>query len=112
MTYLQFIEVAFLWFNPMKLETCPTCPVRPDGSFASINNSQNPMKIKMKLVAVLKIWVVIYPSILLFNVLFGAALTGLPGYQRMFILTLALVPWMVFVAIPGLERLLRKIKAD
>jgi antibiotic biosynthesis monooxygenase (ABM) superfamily enzyme len=96
----------------MELETCATCPVCPDGSFAGINNSQNLMKIKMKLIAALKIWVVIYPSILLFNVLFGAALTELPSYQRMLILTLALVPWMVFVAIPGLERLLRKIKAD
>ncbi|HEY5745131.1 MAG TPA: hypothetical protein VIU12_03555 [Chryseolinea sp.] len=58
------------------------------------------MKTKAKLMASLKIWVVIYPSITLFLYLFGEALSGLPLYQRTLLLTLSLVPWIVFVGVP------------
>ena len=58
------------------------------------------MKTKAKLMASLKIWVVIYPSITLFLYLFGEALSGLPLYQRTLLLTLSLVPWIVFVGLP------------
>ena len=54
----------------------------------------------MKLLASLKIWIVIYPSITLFLYLFGAALSPLPLYQRTFLLTISLVPWIVFVGVP------------
>jgi len=50
--------------------------------------------------ASLKIWVVIYPSITLFLYLFGEALSALPLYQRTLLLTLSLVPWIVFVGVP------------
>lgn len=67
------------------------------------------MKTKMKLIGSLKIWVVIYPSITLFLYLFGDTLSVLPLYQRTFLLTLSLVPWIVFVGVPFLESIIRLI---
>lgn len=61
------------------------------------------MKTKMKLIAAVKIWLVIYPSITLFLFLFGSTLGGFPLYQRTFLLTITLVPWMVFIGIPCLD---------
>lgn len=65
----------------------------------------------MKLLASLKIWIVIYPSITLFLYLFGAALSPLPLYQRTFLLTISLVPWIVFVGVPFVDRIIRNISA-
>ena len=59
--------------------------------------------------ASLKIWLVIYPSITLFLAVFGESLAGLPLYQRTFILTISLVPWMMFVGVPLLDRLLAQL---
>jgi antibiotic biosynthesis monooxygenase (ABM) superfamily enzyme len=67
------------------------------------------MKTKMRLIASLKIWAVIYPSITLFLYLFGEALSVLPLYQRTFLLTICLVPWIVFVGVPLVDLLLLKI---
>ncbi len=67
------------------------------------------MKTKMKLIASLKIWVAIYPSITLFLYLFGEGLSVLPLYQRTFLLTLSLVPWIVFVGVPFVDSLIRLI---
>jgi len=58
------------------------------------------MKSKFKLIAALKTWLVIYPSITLFLFLFGKGLSPLPLYQRTFILTIVLIPWMMFVGMP------------
>ena len=69
------------------------------------------MKTKMKLIASLKIWVVIYPSITLFLHLFGEQLSNLPLYQRTFLLTISLVPWMMFAGVPFVESIIRKISA-
>jgi len=65
------------------------------------------MKTKMKLIASLKIWVVIYPSITLFYYLFGQTLSVLPLYQRTCILTLTLVPWIMFVGVPFVDLIVR-----
>ncbi|UKJ09307.1 hypothetical protein [Solitalea lacus] len=65
------------------------------------------MKLKMKLIAALKIWVVIYPSITLFLFLLGEALSGFPLYIRTLILTITLVPWMVFIGIPFVDSMLK-----
>ena len=67
------------------------------------------MNPKMKLIASLKIWLVIYPSITLFNILFGEQLAVLPLYQRTFLLTIFLVPWMMFAGVPFLDLVIRKI---
>ncbi|MEQ8413349.1 MAG: hypothetical protein RIB71_02750 [Imperialibacter sp.] len=64
------------------------------------------MNKKTRLMASLKIWLVIYPSITLFLAVFGESLAGLPLYQRTFILTISLVPWMMFVGVPLLELLI------
>ncbi|MBS1543906.1 MAG: hypothetical protein JST14_09755 [Bacteroidetes bacterium] len=67
------------------------------------------MKTKTRLLASLKIWVVIYPSITLFLALFGELLSGLELYQRTFILTISLVPWMMFVGVPVVEFLISRL---
>ena len=67
------------------------------------------MDTKMKLIASLKIWLVIYPSITLFYILFGEQLAALPLYQRTFLLTICLVPWMMFAGLPFLNSFIRKI---
>ncbi|TKC12746.1 hypothetical protein FA048_03760 [Pedobacter polaris] len=58
------------------------------------------MKTRLKLIAAFKIWIVIYPSILLFHYLFGQSISALPTYQKSLILTLTLVPWVIFVGVP------------
>lgn len=67
------------------------------------------MKTKMKLIASLKIWVVIYPSITLFLYLFGEQLSVLPLYQRTFLLTISLVPWMMFVGVPFVDSMITRM---
>ena len=64
------------------------------------------MKTKARLLAALKIWVVIYPSITLFLALMGDYLASLELYQRTFILTVTLVPWIVFVGVPLLDSII------
>lgn len=64
---------------------------------------------KARLIASLKIWVVIYPSITLFLYLFGGPLASLPLYQRTLILTLSLVPWMMFIGVPFVDFIIRSI---
>jgi antibiotic biosynthesis monooxygenase (ABM) superfamily enzyme len=69
------------------------------------------MKTKMKLIASLKIWAAIYPSITLFLFLFGDTLSVLPLYQRTGILTLSLVPWVVFAGVPFVDYVVSRISA-
>ena len=66
----------------------------------------------MKLIASLKIWVVIYPSITLFLYLFGDILSPLPLYGRTLVLTLSLVPWIVFIGVPLVDALLRLVSSE
>ncbi|WPR70321.1 hypothetical protein SLW70_10235 [Flavobacterium sp. NG2] len=66
------------------------------------------MKTKMKLMASIKIWLAIYPSITLFLFLFAKELAVLPLYQRTFILTIVLVPWIVFIGVPFVDYILRQ----
>lgn len=70
------------------------------------------MKTKMKLMASLKIWAVIYPSITLFLAVFGEPLSVLPLYQRTFLLTITLVPWIVFVGVPFVDVILKKFSSE
>lgn len=65
------------------------------------------MKTKAKLLASVKIWIAIYPSITLFLYLFGQALAVLPLQLRTLILTLALVPWIVFVGMPLIDTVMK-----
>jgi antibiotic biosynthesis monooxygenase (ABM) superfamily enzyme len=70
------------------------------------------MKSKMKLIGALKIWVVIYPSITLFLYLFGPTLSSLPLYQRTFLLTVSLVPWIVFAGVPFVNYILNLVSSN
>lgn len=65
------------------------------------------MKTKTKLIASLKIWLAIYPSITLFYYLFGEHLLALPLYQRTLLLTILLVPWMMFVGLPIIDSIIK-----
>lgn len=65
------------------------------------------MKAKMKLLAALKIWLAIYPSITLFLYFFGPHLADLPLYQRTLILTAILVPWLVFIGVPAIDKVMK-----
>lgn len=67
------------------------------------------MNTKSKIIQSIKIWIVIYPSITLFYVLFGSYLAEVPLYLRTLILTLILVPWMVFAGLPFIDLLLKSI---
>lgn len=67
------------------------------------------MKTKMKVIASLKIWIVIYPSITLFLYLFGEQLSVMPLYQRTFLLTVSLVPWIVFAGVPFVDAVVKRI---
>lgn len=69
------------------------------------------MKTKAKIIASLKTWVVIYPSITLFLYLFGEPLSDLPLYQRTLLLTLTLVPWIVFAGVPFVNFIIRLLSA-
>jgi antibiotic biosynthesis monooxygenase (ABM) superfamily enzyme len=62
--------------------------------------------------ASLKIWAVIYPSITVFLALFGEPLSVLPLYQRTFLLTITLVPWIVFVGVPLVDAVLKKFSSE
>ncbi|MBS1688834.1 MAG: hypothetical protein JSS96_08935 [Bacteroidetes bacterium] len=65
------------------------------------------MKTKSKVTAALKIWLVIYPSITLFLFLFGEHLSVLPLYLRTFVLTISLVPWMMFIGLPLIDSIIK-----
>ncbi len=67
------------------------------------------MKTRFKLIASLKIWVAIYPSITLFLYPFAEPLSPLPLYVRTLILTLTLVPWIVFIGVPVVDAIIRQI---
>ena len=70
------------------------------------------MKTKMRLIASLKIWTVIYPSITLFLYFFGEPLSVLPLYQRTFLLTISLVPWIVFIGVPLVDAVIRMFSQE
>ena len=67
------------------------------------------MKTKMKLIAALKIWVVIYPSITLFLYVLSQSSLELPLYLKTLFLTLILVPWVVFIGVPFVDFILRQL---
>jgi antibiotic biosynthesis monooxygenase (ABM) superfamily enzyme len=70
------------------------------------------MKTKAKFITSLKIWIVIYPSITLFLYLFGKPLSVLPLYQRTLLLTIALVPWIVYFGLPLVNFIIRLVSPE
>ena len=67
------------------------------------------MKTKARLFMALKIWMAIYPSITIFQFFLGKQLAVLPLYQRTFLLTAILVPWVVFVGVPLVDLFLKTV---
>ena len=72
------------------------------------------MKTKMKLIAALKIWIVIFPSITLFLYVLSQSSVELPLYLKTLFLTLILVPWIVFIGVPFVDFMMQQlsIKVD
>lgn len=67
------------------------------------------MNSKVRWIMALKIWIVIYPSITAFYLLFGEHLAAVPIYLRTFVLTAVLVPWIMFAGVPVLDIFLKRI---
>ncbi|WP_294673519.1 hypothetical protein [uncultured Fluviicola sp.] len=70
------------------------------------------MSTKTKVIQAIKVWIVIYPSITLFNLLFGSYLVNLPLPVKTLILTMVLVPWMVFIGLPIVNKIQQKISQN
>ncbi|MEQ8584131.1 MAG: hypothetical protein RIC30_00380 [Marinoscillum sp.] len=68
------------------------------------------MSTKAKLIASLKIWVVIYPSITFFLYVFNAQLSTMPLALRTFLITISLVPFIVFLGVPFVNWILGVFK--
>jgi antibiotic biosynthesis monooxygenase (ABM) superfamily enzyme len=65
------------------------------------------MKSKLKLIASIKIWVVIYPMLTLFLYVFKEPLSVMPLYLRTLLMTITLVPLIVFVGVPFVDSIVR-----
>jgi len=52
------------------------------------------------------IWLAIYPSVTVLFYLLGEQISALPVFMRTLVLTLILVPLMVFVLLPILSKIL------
>lgn len=65
------------------------------------------MKVKLKLIAALKTWVVIYPALTLFLYLFKEPLSTMPVYLRTLLMTVTLVPLIVFIGVPFVDYIIR-----
>ncbi len=70
------------------------------------------MKTKAKLLAALKIWVVIYPALTFFLYVFSEHLSHLPLYLRTFLMTGTLVPLVVFAGVPLVNLIIRRFFPD
>ena len=66
---------------------------------------RKPMKPPPKWKTAVLIWLAIYPSITTLFLVFGDQLLLLPTPLRTLVLTLILVPLMVFVLLPALQKL-------
>jgi hypothetical protein len=70
------------------------------------------MKLKLKLIASIKIWVVIYPALTLFLYLFMEPLSVIPIYIRTLVMTISLVPLIVFVGVPFVDVIINIISRN
>lgn len=68
--------------------------------------------LQLKLKMALKIWLAIYPSITFFLYVFGPSMGTLPLPIKTLVITLFLVPWVVFVGLPLVDYLLNKTYAN
>jgi hypothetical protein len=108
-----FLGEGALEICPVQLHDCPAGRAVTEIMFVEEKMKHSfktkTMKSKMKWIASLKIWVVIYPSITFFLYIFGESLSVLPLYQRTFLITITLVPWIVFAGVPFVDTLVRRI---
>lgn len=66
------------------------------------------MKTRAKIYASFKIWVVIYPALTFFLYAFKEPLAMMPIYIRTLLMTLSLVPLIVFLGVPFVEFVIRQ----
>ena len=65
------------------------------------------MKVKTKIIASLKIWIVIYPALTMVLYLFNEPLSSIPVYLRTLLMTIILVPLVVFLGVPFVDSIIR-----
>ena len=70
------------------------------------------MKTKAKVLAALKIWVVIYPALTFFLYVFTEHLSHMPLYLRTLLMTGTLVPLVVFAGVPLVDLIIRQLFPD
>jgi antibiotic biosynthesis monooxygenase (ABM) superfamily enzyme len=70
------------------------------------------MKTKAKVLAALKIWVVIYPALTFFLYVFTEHLSHMPLYLRTLLMTGTLVPFIVFAGVPLVDFIIRQFSPD
>lgn len=70
------------------------------------------MKTRAKLLASFKIWVVIYPALTFFLYAFKEPLAPMPIYIRTLLMTLSLVPMIVFLGVPFVDFVIRQFSAN
>ncbi len=73
------------------------------------DNSVKPNLLKLKGKQAIMVWLAIYPTITIIFFFFGAQLQALPFYLRTLVLTLVLVPLMVFILLPLIQKLFAKL---
>jgi antibiotic biosynthesis monooxygenase (ABM) superfamily enzyme len=61
---------------------------------------RKPKKWKMAIL----VWLVIYPTITTITLLLGSYLIQLPVFVRTFVMSVILVPFMIFVALPQITK--------
>ena len=62
--------------------------------------AQPPSRLEMSVM----IWIAVFPSLTLLNLMFGPLLDQMPGVVRTLIVTTVLVPIVVYVLLPLLQR--------
>lgn len=70
------------------------------------------MNTKAKLIATIKIWVVIYPALTFFLYVFTESLSNMPLYLRTFLMTGILVPFIVFLGVPLVDVIIGKFSPN
>lgn len=67
---------------------------------------------KLKLLQAIKTWIVVYPTLLLLNASLGQIMEGWLMSARMFVMTIILVPMMVFILMPFIDKQFRKFQKN
>jgi hypothetical protein len=91
--FAQSFHLIALYFIQFRLDIC----------ISNYHKMKQPKKWKMAIL----VWLVIYPTISIITILIGPLLTTFPILIRTLIMSLILVPFMIFVAMPFLNKVFK-----